>query len=75
MVIAIQVAELNFKLAQDQIQEIREVFKDHPGGYEIVAITESKSDKIRAQAQWMNTLRNHPNINVTINFAAESADV
>lgn len=74
LVIAIQVAELNFKIAQDQIQEIREVFKNHPGGYEIVAITESKSDKIRAQAQWMNTLRNHPDINVTINFAAESAD-
>lgn len=74
MYIAIQVAELNFKIAQDQIEQINNVFKNHPGGFEIISITESKSDKVKAQSEWMNVLKNYPQINVSINFAAESAD-
>lgn len=72
--IAIQVAELNFTIAQEQIQEIRNVFAEHKGGFEIVEISESKSDKIRAQSEWMDILRAHEEINVSISFAAESAD-
>lgn len=72
--VGIQVAELNFKIAKDQIQEIENAFANHPGGFEIVGISESKSDKIRAQSEWMAMLREHPKMNVSINFAAESAD-
>lgn len=72
--VGIQVAELNFKIAKDQIQEIENAFSKHPGGYEIVEISESKSDKIRAQSEWMSALRENPKMNVSINFAAESAD-
>lgn len=74
MYIAIQAAELNFKIAQDQIDEINNVFKNHPGGYEIVSVTESKSDKVKAQSEWMSVLKKYPQVNVSINFAAESAD-
>lgn len=74
LVIAIQVAELEFKIAQDQISKIEEVFQQHPGGYEVRSISESKSDKVRAQSEWLNALRTDPDINITINFAAESAE-
>lgn len=71
--IAIQVAEKSFSIAQEQIAEIEEVFKDHEGGYEIVSISESKSDQVRAKKEWENVLSQHEDINVAINFAAESA--
>lgn len=74
LIVSIQVAELSFKIAQDQIEEIRNVFNSHPGEFEIVSITESKSDKVRAQTEWINSFRENPNINVCINFAAESAE-
>lgn len=74
MMIAIQVAELNFDIAKDQIKEIETVFQQHPGGYELVSVSESKSDKVRAQSERMTIFREHPEINVTINFAAESAE-
>ena len=74
LIVAIQVAELDFKIAQDQIKEIEKVFQAHPGGVEIITITESKSDKVRAQSEWVRAFREHPDINVSINFAAESAE-
>lgn len=74
LIIGIQVAEMNFKIAVDQIEEIRNVFKNHPGGFEIVSTTESKSDKVKAQSEWLSVFRKHPEINVSINFAAESAE-
>ena len=74
LIIGIQAADLNFEIAQEQIKEIRNVFKKHPGGFEIVSISESKSDKVHAKSEWENELNKNPDINVTINFAAESAD-
>ena len=73
--IAIQVAEKSFTIAQQQIKEIENVFKSHPGGYEIISISESKSDKVRAKKEWDQVLSQHEEINVAINFAAESADL
>ncbi|MEG1475636.1 MAG: substrate-binding domain-containing protein [Longicatena sp.] len=72
--IAIQVAEGEFKIAQDQITEIRREFTKHPGGFEIVSISESKSDKVRAKREWESVLSNYPEINVAINFAAEGVE-
>ena len=71
---AIQVANLDFKIAQDQIKEIEAVFAKHPGGYEIVSISESQSEEIRAKKEWELVLREHSDVNVAINFAAESAE-
>lgn len=71
---AIQVANLDFKIAQDQIKEIETVFAKHPGGYEIVSISESQSEEIRAKKEWELVLREHSDVNVAINFAAESAE-
>lgn len=70
--IGIQVAEKNFQIATDQIEEIKNVFNEHPGGYEIVSISESKSDAVRAKKEWSNILSS-TTINVAINFAGESA--
>ena len=70
--IGIQVAEKNFDIATDQIKEIENVFKTHPGGYEIKVVSESKSDSIRAKKEWHNILST-TKINVAINFAGESA--
>lgn len=72
--IAIQVAEESFAIAQDQIKEIESVFSTHKGGFEIVNISESKSDIIRAKKEWGIVLDENPDINVAINFAAESAE-
>ena len=73
LIIAIQVAEAGFKIAQDQIDEIEHVFASHPGGYEIVSISESKSEGVRARKEWEEVMDTQENINVAINFAAESA--
>lgn len=72
--IAIQVAELSFDIAKRQIEITEEVFKNHLGGITIVDISESKSDQIQAQTEWMRVLRNEPDVNLTISFAAESAE-
>ena len=71
--IAIQVAEKNFAIAQKQIDEIYQVFSSHPGGYEIVNISESKSDLVRAKREWIQVIDEHEDLNVAINFAGESA--
>lgn len=71
---AIQVANLDFKIAQDQIKEIETVFATHPGGYEIVSISESQSEEIRSKKEWELVLQEHNDVNVAINFAAESAE-
>ena len=73
IVIAIQVAEKQFKIAQDQIAEIENVFARHPGGFEIVSISDSKSDVVRAKMEWNKVFEEHPDIKVAINFAGESA--
>lgn len=72
--IAIQVAEESFSIAKDQIEEVQNVFKQHEGGFDIVSISESKSDQIRAKKEWEQVLRDNDDIDVAINFAAESAE-
>lgn len=71
--IAIQVAEKNFAIAQEQIEEIYHVFANHPGGYKIVSVSESKSDLVRAKREWSQVMETHTDLNVAINFAGESA--
>lgn len=71
--VAIQVAELDFAIAQQQIEEVEAVFSTHPGGYEIVSITQSKSDNVYAKQQWDAVMAEENTINVALNFAGESA--
>ncbi len=70
--VSIQVAALNYQIAHDQINSIEAILKTHPGGYEIVNISESKSDKMKSITEWENTLKAYPEINVCINLAAEA---
>lgn len=70
--IGIQVAEKDFDIAADQIQEIRNVFDTHKGGYEIISVTESKSDKVLAKKEWNISFEQYE-YDVVINFAGESA--
>lgn len=72
LIISIQVAQESFTIAKEQIRQVKEVFKQHPGGYEIVAITSSRSDEVRAKKEWARALADHPDTNVAINFAGES---
>lgn len=69
---SIQVAALNYKIAVDAIDAIKKVFSSYPGSFEIVNITESKSDRMKATTEWENTLKAYPEINVSINLAAEA---
>lgn len=71
--IAIQVAEMDFDIAKDQIAEIESVFSDHKGGYTIKSISESKSDSVRSKNEWTKVLNQDLDINVAINLAGESA--
>lgn len=69
---SIQVAALNYQIAHDQIDAIKEVFGKHPGGFEVVSISESKSDKMKSTTEWENTFKAYPEINVAISLAAEA---
>lgn len=73
--IAIQVAESSFTIAQDQIKQIEEVFQSHEGGFEIVSVSESKSDRVRSKKEWGIVFEESPDINVSLSFAAESAEL
>lgn len=72
--IAIQVAEESFDIAKEQIKQVNDVFATHPGGFEIVQITSSKSDQVRAKREWAATFQTYPDLNVAINFAGESVE-
>lgn len=72
MIVAIQVASLTYEIAFQQIDAVKEVFGKHPGGFELVSTTESKSDKMKATTEWQNTFKTYPEINVAINLAAEA---
>lgn len=74
LIISIQVAQESFTIAKEQIQQIKNVFKKHSGGFEIVSVTSSRSDVVRAKKEWAQTLSDHPDTNVAINFAGESAE-
>lgn len=69
---SVQVAALNYQIAHDQIDAIKEAFGSHPGGFELLNITESNSDKMTATTEWENTFQTYPDINVAINLAAEA---
>lgn len=71
--IAIQVADASFTIAKDQIKEIENVFSHHEGGFEIVSISQSRSDSVRSKKEWERVLNEEKDINVAINFAGESA--
>lgn len=71
--IAIQAASLEFQIGKDQVLEIEKVFASHPGGFEIVDCSQSLSEPLRAKKEWERVIASHPEINVCINFAAESA--
>lgn len=70
--VSIQVAALNYQVAHDQIEAIKTVFAGHPGGFEVLNITESKSDKMKSTTEWQNTFNTYPEINVAICLAAEA---
>lgn len=69
---SVQVAALNYQIAHDQIDAIKDVFSKHPGGFEVVSISESKSDKMKSTTEWENSFKAYPEINVAINLAAEA---
>lgn len=69
---SIQVASLSYQVAHDQIDAIKAVFGKHPGGFEVVSTSESKSEKIKSTTEWENTFKAYPEINVAINLAAEA---
>jgi hypothetical protein len=71
--VAIQVADASFNIAKDQIKEIKDVFSKHRGGFEIVSVSQSRSDSVRAKKEWERVLNEENDINVAINFAGESA--
>ena len=71
--IAIQVADASLDIAKDQIGEIESVFSGHSGGYEIVSVSQSRSDSVRAKKEWEQVLTSEADINIAINFAGESA--
>lgn len=71
--IGMQVSDLNFDLAKQQVESVREIFNEHPGGYEIMAISESKSDQLHSRNEWMQVYLKEMDINVALNFAGENA--
>ena len=71
--IAIQVAELKFDIAQDQIETFKKDLETRPGNNTIVAISESKSDSLTSRDAWTKVLSEHKNIDVLVSFAAESS--
>lgn len=72
MTVAIQVSALNYQIAVDQIEADKAAFSKHPGGFELVNISESKADKMTGTIEWENTLKTYPSINVCINHSAEA---
>lgn len=71
--IAIQAANLDFQIGQDQVAEVRKVFASHPGGFTITATSQSLSESVRSKKEWEKVITAHPDINVCLNFAAESS--
>ena len=69
--VSIQVAALNYQIAHDQIDAIKAAFASHKGGFEVVSITESKSDKMKSTTEWQNTFNTYPELNVAISLCAE----
>ena len=73
IVMSIQCADLNSQFYVDQNAAVEEVFSQHPGGFELVNTTLSKSDKATGTNEWLNTFNTYPEVNVCMNLAAEAA--
>lgn len=73
LTIGIQVSDLGFDLAKEQISSVQKVFEDHKGGFEICAVSESKSDQLHSKNEWMQVFMQDYNMNVALNFAGENA--
>lgn len=73
IVMSIQCADLNAQFYVDQNNAVEEAFSKHPGGFELVNTTLSKSDKATGTNEWLNTFNTYPEVNVCINLAAEAA--
>lgn len=69
---AVQVAALNYEVAYEEIETLKDAFADWPGGFEVVNISESKSDKLTSTNAWQNTFQTYPDINLAVSFAAEA---
>lgn len=70
LVIGVMVAAFNYAVAQQQIDALEKVLKQHPGGYQVVNKAECKADKLKATVEWQNALKANPDINVCVNFSA-----
>ena len=73
IVMSIQAANLNTQFYVDQNEAVEAAFANHPGGFELVNIHVSNSDKATGTNEWLNTFNTYPEINVCINLAAEAA--
>lgn len=73
IVMSIQCADLNNEFYVSQNKAVEEAFAKHPGGFELVNTTLSKSDKATSTNEWLNTFNTYPEVNVCINLAAEAA--
>lgn len=73
IVMSIQCADLTSQFYVDQNSAVEEAFSKHPGGFELVNTTLSKSDKATGTNEWLNTFNTYPEVNVCINLAAEAA--
>ncbi len=73
IVMSIQCADLTSQFYVDQNNAVEEAFSQHPGGFELVNTTLSKSDKATGTNEWLNTFNTYPEVNVCINLAAEAA--
>lgn len=69
---SIQCPALNAQNYIDQNDAIVAAFENHPGGFELVNITLSNSDKATGTNEWLNTFNTYPEVNVCINVAAEA---
>ena len=70
--IAIMVATLAYEIAHLQINAIEEAFASHPGGFNIIHLSESRSDRMQATREWESTFQAFPELNVSISLAAEA---
>ena len=73
IVMSIQCADLTSQFYVDQNAAVEEAFSQHPGGFELVNTTLSKSDKATGTNEWLNTFNTYPEVNVCMNLAAEAA--
>ncbi|NBK98057.1 MAG: sugar ABC transporter substrate-binding protein [Erysipelotrichia bacterium] len=72
LIVAVQVGEQSFQKAKDQIETLKEMLATHEGGYEIISVSESKTDIVKAKKEWTEVLEKYPDVNVAFNFTTET---